>query len=864
MHLPFRSLSTSALLALAAVQSLTAAALNPPPRPPAVPLAIHNPYFGLWSPSDKLNESNTMHWTAKQQRLEGLIRVDGKTLRVIGKDPVAAPALPQTSLELLPTRTVYTFANAQIKLKLTFLTPVIPDDIEVLARPLTYLTWDVSSADGAAHEVSIFLGLGDEISVNNADQSVVSSQEKLDGLVAAKVGTVSQRVLASGGDDWRIDWGYGWLAAPSDKASVGLGTEADLFASFSANGTLPAGPAKSEPHAANTGLIATVQSLGNVKEPVTAVQMLAYDELYSLQYMKKNLKPYWKHAGAEIADLFKSAVKELPDLVKRSAAFDAEMSADAEKIGGAEYSYLCALAYRQALAANGLVADANGAPLMMPKENNSNGCIATIDVHFPMIPQFLLFFPSLAKATLVPAFDYSASAAWPYPYAPHDLGTYPRANGQVYGMDGPDADRMPVEESGNLILMAAAISHVDGNVNFASKWWPQLTAWVGFLERQGFDPDNQLCTDDFAGHLAHNSNLSVKAILAIAAYGKMAETRGEKEAAAKYTAMAKDFALKWIKASADGDHSNLAFDKPNTWSMKYNLVWDRILGLDTFPAEVAQKEMAHYRRNVKKFGLPLDSRQAQTKSDWLIWVGTLTNNREDFVALVHPMYDFYNQVPQRRAMMDWYNTETGKMIGFTARSVVGGFFLPFLYDQPLWTKWTSRDKANPKTHIWAAQPVPPTPIILIPNAKTEPAIWRHTTTKPAEGWEKPAFDDAKWAEGKSGFGTKGTPGAKINTEWKSSDIWLRREVTLPAKIEGDIFLSLYHDEDVELYIDGILAVRAPSFNGQYELQEILPAAKAKLTPRAKVILAIHCHQSTGGQYIDAGFDIVKPTEAAKK
>ena len=854
---PFRSLFMAVAIAASATQAAPAPALNPPPRPPAVPLAIHNPYFGLWSPSDQLNGSDTQHWTAKEQRLEGMIRVDGKVLRVIGRHPVAAPALPQTSVQVLPTRTVYAFANAQIKLELTFLTPVLPDDIEVLARPLTYVIWNVSSADGAAHEVSVFLGLGDEISVNTPDQSVVSSQVKLDGLAAAKVGTVSQRVLASGGDDWRIDWGYGWVAAPSANAASAVGTEAELYASFDAQGTLPTGPATSAPHPANTGLIAVVQSLGNVTAPVTTFQMLAYDEVYALQYMKKNLKPYWKHAGAEMPDLLKSAVAELPALTKRCEAFDAEVSADAEKIGGPEYAYLCAMAYRQALAANGLVADVNGAPLMMPKENSSNGCIATIDVHFPMIPEFLLFFPSLAKATLVPAFDYSASAAWPYPYAPHDLGTYPRANGQVYGMGGPDADRMPVEESGNLILMAAAVCHVDGNVNFASKWWPQLTAWVGFLEKQGFDPENQLCTDDFAGHLAHNSNLSVKAILAIAAYGKMADMRGEKDVAAKYRAMAKDFALKWMKAADDGDHYNLAFDKKNTWSMKYNLVWDKILGLDTFPAEVAAKEMAHYRRNVKRFGLPLDSRQAQTKSDWLIWSATLTNNREDFVALVHPLYDFYHQVPQRRAMVDWYNTENGKMIGFTARSVVGGYFLPFLYDAKLWQKWAARDKANPAKHIWAPQPVAPKTGTLVATASKEPAIWRYTTSKPAEGWEKTTFDASSWSEGKSGFGSKGTPGAHVNTEWKSDDIWLRREITLPAKIEGDVMLNMYHDEDVEVYIDGVLAARELDYNGRYDALEILPAAKAKLTPGAKVVLAIHCHQTRGGQYIDVGFDFVK-------
>ncbi len=860
MHHAFHSSLIVAVMLLTAAQIL-AAELSPPPRPPMTPLIIHNPYFGLWSPSDKLNESTTKHWTDKDQRLVGLIRIDGKVFRVIGKSPADAAPLPQTSLKVLPTRTVYSFANDQITLTLTFLTPVLPDDIEVLARPLSYVVWDVTSADAKPHEVAVFLGLGGEVAVNTPEQPVAAAREKLDGLVAAKVGTVGQKVLSSAGDDWRIDWGYAWIAAPAANASVATGAEDALIKSFTTDGKLPATD-DAGPKPARNEIIATAQSLGAITAATSAYQMVAYDEQYSLQYMRKNLKPYWRHAGAGPADLFKSAVADLPSLTTRSAAFDKEMITDATRLGGEKYAYICALAYRQALAANGLVCDKNGAPLMMPKENSSNGCIATIDVHFPMIPEFLLFFPSLAKATLVPAFDYSASAAWPYPYAPHDLGTYPLANGQVYGMGGSDADRMPVEESGNLILMVAAVAQVDGNADFASKWWPQLTAWVGFLEKQGFDPENQLCTDDFAGHLAHNSNLSVKAILGIAAYGKMAEMRGDKVVGAKYRTMAKDFARKWMKAADDGDHYRLAFDKPNTWSQKYNLVWDKILGLDTFPPEVAEKELAFYRKNQKTFGIPLDSRHPQAKSDWEVWTATLTNKREDFIAIIDPLYDFYSQVPERRAMVDWYNAENGHMIGFTARSVVGGVFLPFLYDADLWKKWAGRDKANPKTHIWAAQPSIPQTKPVVPPAYIEPAVWLYTTTKPADGWEKPAFDASAWKEGRSGFGTAGTPGADVKTKWDSADIWLRREITIPATAKGDLLLLVHHDDDTQIYLDGALAFDQAGYTQHYEPFEVLPAAEGKLRPGAKVIVAIHCHQVFGGQYIDMGIGEVKQKPAA--
>src|SRR5581483_4690754 len=134
-----------------------------------------------------------------------------------------------------------------------------------------------------------------------------------------------------------------------------------------------------------------------------------------------------------------------------------------------------------------------------------------------------------------------------------------------------------------------------------------LQKWANYLKEKGLDPENQLTTDDFAGHIARNANLSAKAIMGIASYGMLADMLGKKDDAAASMNTARQYAQKWMEMASDGDHYKLVFGDQGkgTWSQKYNLVWDKLLGLGVFPPEVAQREMAYYRTKMNRFGLPL-------------------------------------------------------------------------------------------------------------------------------------------------------------------------------------------------------------------------------------------------------------------
>jgi hypothetical protein len=824
---------------------------DPALRPPSVPLVACDPYFSIWSPADKLTDADTVHWTGKPHRLTSLVRIDGNAFRLMGKEPASVPALPQTGLEVLPTRTVYTFEGQGVRLTLTFMTAALPDDLMIYSRPVTYVTWTAQATDAKGHDVAFYLDAGGEIAVNTPSQIVAPLSEHIGGLTVLKMGSVEQAVLAKKGDDLRIDWGYLYVAAPALDTYLGLiaPTGSNVRDNF---GTRQVVRMPVPTQAQGDSLLATLdfKVVKVSAQPVSRWLMLAYDDEYSVQYFKKNLRPYWRRNGDDAAALLKKAAAEYKPLKQRCEKFDAELMAALTKAGGEKYARICALAYRQCYAANKVVADAKGQPLMFPKENFSNGCIGTVDVIYPMAPQFLLFSPSLTKAMLVPILDYAASSHWRWPFAPHDLGTYPHANGQVYGGgERTEENQMPVEETGNILILLAALAQVEGNADFCAKYWPVLEKWAEYLKAKGFDPENQLCTDDFAGHLAHNVNLSIKAICGLASFAQLCQQRGDTAKAEEYGALAKDFAQRLRAVAVENDHSLLAFDKPGTWSQKYNAVWDRILGLNLASAEDWRKEMDFYLRQQNQYGLPLDNRKDYTKLDWTLWTATLTQDRADFDALVAPIYRFVNETPNRVPLTDWFDTKTAKHVGFQARSVVGGVFLQMLYDRATWKGWASRDVT--KAANWAPLPKPPKTVVVLPTSEKESVAWRYTSQAPATNWFQPEFDASAWKEGPGGFGTRRTPGAVVRTEWNTPDIWLRREFLMPEGKWSDLQFRMHHDEDAEVYVDGVLATQVSGYITSYEAVPIKTKARALFKP-GKHNLAVHCKQTTGGQYIDVG------------
>lgn len=587
----------------------------------------------------------------------------------------------QEAVSVTATQTKYLFSCGAINLEVDFLSPLIASNIDLLSRPVSFVRFAITAKDKGIHNVNILFGANSSLAGNTGTEIMKASAYQTKNLTVLNCGTEAQPVLQKKGDDVRIDWGYVYLATPKQQQyEVKLTSIPNIVKDYVRNGfftTLYNDSSALDKDillASNISLFTGMNNNSN-----RAVVMLGYDDIYSIQYFNKNLQAWWKKDYKTMDDLLEISAQQYPAIQSTCDSFDNKLYTDAVQAGGENYAKLCVMAYRQSLAAHKLVCGPNNELLFPQKENFSNGSIFTVDVTYPSAPLSLVYNPVLLKGMLNGIFDYSESGKWSKDFPAHDIGTYPLANGQTYGED------MPVEEAGNMIILTAAITKAEDNTNYAAKHWQSLSKWVKYLMNDGLDPKNQLCTDDFAGHLARNANLSVKAIVGIASYAMMAKMMGDKSAAAYYDSVAHNYATQWLDLAEDNDHYSLAFGAKNTWSQKYNMVWDKLFHLNLFPKTVYDKEINYYLAHQNKFGLPLDSRKTYTKSDWILWTATLASSQNNFEALINPVYLYATQTPTRVPLSDWHETTTAKQVGFQARSVVGGYFIKMLE----W-KWKSK------------------------------------------------------------------------------------------------------------------------------------------------------------------------------
>ena len=647
----------------------------------SIPLVTHDPFFSIWSNTDKLYEKTPIHWCGAQQFLKGDITIDGKRYGFLGRKWELQP-IQQQYINLTATATEYVFENDKVCLKCRFTSPLLLEDMLLVSRPCTYVDFEVEKKD--AKSVIIDFSIGADV-VRHGIDPLVGFEGVRDDFKYAYMGRAIQEPLSGSDDGVTINWGYAYVASNEEETKCW--------------------------YVKNSERLKVNMNFSNRNH---GSFVFAYDDLLSINYFGQWRKAYWTNTYATILDAIGAALKDKKETLEKAVKLDKEIEEKAYEIGGESYAYLCNLSYRQAIAGHKLITDEEGNVLFLSKENDSNGCIGTVDISYPSLPLFMLYDTEYLKGMLRPIFKFASYDVWEYDFAPHDVGRYPYAWGQVYAYKenfGKEATekqiwdiqrsgvfppfymypagsniydnnyQMPVEECGNMLIMTAAICKADGNADFAKPHWDVLKQWKNYLIEYGPDPGEQLCTDDFAGHLEHNVNLSVKAIVGIEAYASLAKMLGEDKEAEKHHALAKEMAADWEVRANAGDHYSLAFGKPETWSLKYNLVWDKMWGSELFSPEVYEKELAYYLKQTMEFGIPLDSRDYFAKSDWILWCAAMAENKEQVEQFIKPVAHYAKNSVTRVPFGDWYHANDGIYCMFIARTVQGGIFMPMLFKE---------------------------------------------------------------------------------------------------------------------------------------------------------------------------------------
>ncbi|HEY8301477.1 MAG TPA: DUF5127 domain-containing protein [Jatrophihabitans sp.] len=675
-----------------AAAAAAAAASTPTPsfdpiRPPAVPLAVRSPYLSTWLAADSLPGTWPSFWTGHITAMSGLVRIDGTTYMFMGSPALPNnppfPSMRQTAFSLTATSSAFTLEQAGVQLEVTFLSPVEPGDLRRQSMPLSYVTVQARSIDGATHRVQVYSDISGEWADDDTGQQIQWDESSYSAR-GSRVTTLSYqkatpRPLAENRD--MATWGtITWSALQASNTTWQIGEDAVVRTAFVANGALAETVDQDQPRAINNRwpVFAFAFDLGSVGSTPSTARTISVGHIRTpaVTYLGEQLQPLWTQYFSSPHDMIGAFHTDYTAATARNGALDGKIAREATAAGGRQYAALCALGLRQAYAGTELVVR-DGQPWAFLKEISSDGNMSTVDLIYPCMPVFVYADPQYLGLILEPLLDYAENGGWPKQFAEHDLGSsYPNATGHN---DGNEED-MPVEESANMLIASAAHASRVGSATataFATTHYKILKQWADYLVDNALDPGFQNQTDDFTGFIAHSVNLALKGIIGIGAMSQIATAAGNAADSAHYLSVAKDYIGQWAAKAQDssGKHLKLAYDQDGTWSQKYNGFADKVLGLDLIPAAIASEEAAWYKSRVNTYGLPLDIRHTFTKGDWEMWTaGWLADHADVRAMLVESLYEFANTSASRVPMTDWYDTVNDRQSGFQARPVVGGFY----------------------------------------------------------------------------------------------------------------------------------------------------------------------------------------------
>ncbi|CAF0829870.1 unnamed protein product [Rotaria sordida] len=660
-------------------------------RPPAVPLIVFSPHISgesyldviqVWSCSDNLTDSDTVHWSGSPLAFYGLIDIDNsQTYRFLGTQPSNIPPLIQNNVVVQPWRTIYKFSTPAntIELILSFSQPTSIED------PYTYITFDVRTLDQKTHNVRIYFEESSRLSINDKNEKI--SWNRIDGdITILTMNSYNQIPFGIRGDATRNNWGYAHLISSNKNTTNGYqGFGDNLRQAFVNHQIMPNDDTRKPRHADDQSPSSVfIINLNQVTSTtISSYLIFLYDDLYSMLYFEDWQIPCWRiELNNNITLLINEAVSYYQSNMADITDSNELLITLLTNTGGTQYSLLASLVTRQITGAlTRTWSNKYNRPQLYMKEISSDGDVSTVDVIFPSSPFFLWLHPEILRDILIPVLAYANNETtidYNLAWAPHHLGTWP-----VCDISPDEQEQMPMEESANMLLMLAGIVQRLAKTDFLQPYWNVMEIWAQYLNSTLPDPGNQLCTDDFEGPSPHNCNLALKGILGLGAYAILLNSTGQTQRATIYMNQAQEHANYWMQAARDDENYRLQYDLPNTWSQKYNLIYQSILSLNLFPSDVAKLESNYYATKMLDFGIPLDSRSKLTKTDWTSWIAAFSNDQQQENEIFSKIYKFANESPDRVPFSDLYNASNGHVLGFRARPVMGGLFIRALLENPL-------------------------------------------------------------------------------------------------------------------------------------------------------------------------------------
>jgi hypothetical protein len=673
-----------------------------PIRPPAAPLIVRQPYLSTWLPATALPGTWETFWAGAVTAIGGIARIDGASYMFAGAPTIVLDvpnggqppqttvsgfeaAMDQTSLEVTATRSVFTLQGGGVELTVEFLSPVEPGDLRRQSIPMAYVLTSARSVDGAAHAVSLYLDISGEWLSGNRDSQFTWAPST----VPSGTGTLQVWSLQLADPqpltevNQQAQWGTVVWATPK---TAGLtwqsGSSPDVRAQFVDQGVLTDADDTSFTAIDGDGfpVFAFALDLGRVGSGRRAAQFsIGQVRTPAVSFLGTELQPLWTTYFPGWPQMLGFFHADLAAASQRADALDAKVGSEARALGGTEYEGLCVLSLRQAYGGTELVVGPGGSPWAFLKEISSDGDTSTVDVIYPAFPVWAYLDPQYLAMLLEPLFAYPESGQWTAAWAPHDLGPYPNAAG--YPDNG--GENMPVEESGNMLIMTSAYAQASPGATSAAylkAHYMTLRGWAEYLVANLPDPGFQNQTDDFAGLIAHSVNLALKGIVGVAAMAQIAGIAGNSADATRYRSLAEGFIATWLTRAQDpsGTHLDLTYnadgDGAGTWGTTYNGFADTLLGTDLVPESVRAEQAAFYPKVSNLFGLPLQVPQSYAKTDWELWTAAWLHSYPIRDELIAREYLYANTTPTRVPFGDLYDTISGQNSGFRARPVQGGIF----------------------------------------------------------------------------------------------------------------------------------------------------------------------------------------------